>query len=169
MDVFFLLTLFTVLPYVIYGETNGCGPDWKEFQGNCYRLTENAVANTPFDSSNLLAECAKYGGKPASIHSDAENDFLAKNVCLDVADGVCYFGAPRSLKGPFLDDTPLDYDKRAHSKNVNINTFLRTFKNDTTRAEPNLHCLPCNPNHLALGHGAAGHATGLTALAYWKD
>uniref|UniRef100_A0A914DSL3 C-type lectin domain-containing protein n=1 Tax=Acrobeloides nanus TaxID=290746 RepID=A0A914DSL3_9BILA len=81
---------------------NPCPSGWYYFGGYCYYPGSNADWNTG------NADCQSSGAQLASIHSDAENDFIAK--ISNAANTFVWFGLYKP-NGTWVwtDGTPVDY------------------------------------------------------------
>ncbi|KAI1708210.1 lectin c-type domain-containing protein [Ditylenchus destructor] len=100
-----------------------CELEWKEFNGSCWRVTKDTFnglkgADGEKHSDRIIRKCAEVGGRPASIHSKEENDFVTKNVIaglsgpwLSLRNGQ-EVSAHDKLNWIWLDDTPLDFNLR---------------------------------------------------------
>lgn len=54
-----------------------CQNGWTQFEQNCYLLR---LIDTEYDWKAAEAQCVKFGGHLASVHSKAENSFIARQL-----------------------------------------------------------------------------------------
>merc|ERR1712115_318448 len=98
-----LRLLFLAYLHLAMGQQD-CPNGWSEFESNCYKMSKGRVSKQDQAQKN----CQKEGGHLASIHSEAENNFVA-NLTNGVSIWVGGTYDPTNQTWMWVDGSPLTF------------------------------------------------------------